>query len=891
MYPGRSYTERSPFFLGGRLKRFIVLFLLLCLIRNVIPAPGSDKRIYRTQRLTGRAPVIDGELDDACWSQGVWTGDFVQQQPNEGEPGTQKTEFKILYDDTGIYAAFRAHDDEPEKMEIRVARRDDFSGDLVGICFDSYYDHRTGYEFILNSSGSKTDLIQMDTGADWFYDTNWDAVWDGETAIGDSGWTAEMRIPFSQLRFARKQEHVWGLHVWRWLHRSAEESQFQLIPLDSQGRVHRFGILEGIHGIPDPRRVELLPYVRGSLNRFQPEADNPFAASGRKEAGGLGLDGRIGLSGNFNLDFTVNPDFGQVEADPSVVNLTAFETFYEEKRPFFMEGKQVFDFDLNGQSLFYSRRIGRAPRISPEPGADEYTDSPEITTILGAAKVTGKTANGWSLGILSSLTSEEKAEISKGAGARKQTVEPLAHYAAARAQRDFAGGNHSLGAIFTAMNRRIGEDHLNVLPRAAYSGGVDATLQWGGRSYFFNAKAVFSHIRGSREAIAGLQNSSVHYYNRTAAAHLEVDSSRTSLSGSGGEIEIGRGGNGRWRFAEEFSWRSPGLDLNEIGYLRQADLIENETRLAYVVTRPAGIFLDYEISLSQANMWSFNRERLGSGWRLFPRARFANFWSMHGYIERSTNRLQTRLLRGGPAMRLPDATSLHLHLLSDSRKRVRFHLGLFRTLYDDAVSDEWSLWPDLMVRATDNLDFSLMPRYSVNRDNWQYVTTAYAGAAARYILGRIDQKTASLTLRLNYYVTPDFSIQYYGQPFISAGHFSDYKRITQPQAERPDLRYQSLAGAGLGIDPGSGDLSVDEDGDGSPDYGFANPSFNFREFRSNLVLRWEYRPGSTLYLVWTHGRSRSVADGGFDFSSDLEHLLDIYPDNVFLIKFNHWFSL
>ena len=873
-----------------------IFFICNIFLLQVLVAVSQEipKRVYPTQPLHTNPPKIDGILDDACWLGDGWTGDFIQQQPNEGEPATQKTEFRILYDNSNLYVAIRAHDNEPEKIDVRASRRDNVEGDCMGICFDSYYDHRTGYEFNLTASGSKSDLIQMDTGANWFVDENWDAVWEGKTAIEDSAWTAEMRIPFSQLRFAKKNEQVWGLHVWRQVNRNGEESHFQLIPLDSQGRVHRFGILKGIRNIPNPRRLELMPYLRGSLDRFKPDAANPFAESGQNWGQGLGLDGRIGLSGNFNLDFTINPDFGQVEADPSVVNLTAFETSYEEKRPFFIEGRQMLDFGLNGQELFYSRRIGHAPGYDLDLMEDEYADVPDNTTILGAAKITGKTPTGWSLGILSSVTSKESADIQSGANSYLETVEPLTNYTVARIQRDFAKGNHSLGAMVTAVNRQLGYDHLNFFPKAAYTGGVDGTMQWGNRTYYINAKGVFSHIRGHREAITQLQQSSVHYFHRTDADHVKFDSSRTTLTGTGGEIEIGKGGNGHWRFEEDVSWRSPGLELNDIGYLRQADLIEQGTEIAYVVNEPTGILNNYEVSVEQNNRWNFNREFLLSDGRLFANVRFKNFWSMHGFIEREQNRIHTRLLRGGPAMRLPNVTGLHYHILSDSRKRVQYNLGLFKSIYNDGISDELSVRPDLNVRALDNLDFSLEPRYTVNRDNWQYITTELmngaSGETPRYILGLIDQKTLSLKIRLNYYVTPDLSIQYYGQPFISAGHYSDFKSITNPKAEKFEDRYLSLSGDKIQVDPETQDIDVDENMDGLQDYRIDNPNFNFREFRSNLVMRWEYKPGSTLYLVWTHGRSQTVANGGFDFYRDMEELFDIFPNNVFLVKFNHWFS-
>jgi len=868
----------------------IVLFSALSLFATEIP-----KRIHHAQPLQSSTPAIDGRLDDACWQGEGWTGDFIQQQPNEGQPGREKTTFKILYDERYVYVAIHCDDRSPKEMEVRFSRRDNFAGDCVGICFDSYNDQRTGYEFNINSGGGKIDLMQMDTGADWFIDYNWDAVWDGKTAIEDSGWAAEMRIPFSQLRFAGKEEQVWGLHVWRWTHRYMEESQFQLIPLDSQGRVHRFGILKGIKEIPSPRRVEFLPYLNGSLKTFEPIAGNPFKESGRKQVWNMGLDGRIGLSGNFNLDFTMNPDFGQVEADPSVVNLTAFETFYDEKRPFFMEGKQVLDFDVAGQPLFYSRRIGQSPHYYPNLQSGEYTDVPDNTTILGAMKVTGKTSTGWTLGLLSSVTAKESAEIRSGSETRDMTVEPLTSYTVARLQRDFNKGNHALGLMLTAVNRSIGEAHLEFLPQAAYTGGIDGTLQWADRTYYINGKAVFSHVTGHEDALARIQQSPVHFFQRTDASHLSFDSTRTQMSGTGGEIEIGKGGNGRWRFEESFTWRSPGLELNDVGFLSYTDLIEQSTEAAYVVNDPVGLLNNYSLSIEQSNLWNFDQVALGQKGELYGSVRFVNFWGVHGFVEGEVNPLQTHLLRGGPAMRLPDALKWHLHLQSDSRKRVQVNLGYFKTNFDDGISSQWEIWPDLHVRATDHIDFSLMPRYSENTDNWQYVTTqdmlVDSESSSRYILGQIDQKTFSLTLRLNYYITPDLSIQYYGQPFVSAGRYSDFKTVADSKAAAQEDRTVALTEDMITIDPETSAYLVDEDGDGFENYQFDNPDFNFREFRSNLVLRWEYKPGSTFYLVWTHGRSNTIPNGAFDFRRDMEDLFDVYANNVLMIKVNHWFSM
>jgi hypothetical protein len=883
-YP--DLISKKGFLLNQRVLFYFLLFLQLFIAQS----QEIPKRVCYAQRLQTDPPEIDGRLNDLCWEGDGWTGNFIQQQPNEGEPGSQKTEFKILYDDRNLYLAIQAYDREVDKIEARASRRDNFAGDVAGACFDSYYDHRTGYEFNVTAGGTKIDLMQLDTGADWFIDLNWDAVWEGKSTIGDSGWSIEIRIPFSQLRFSQKEEQIWGLHVWRWIDRLQEESQFQLIPLDSQGRVHRFGILKGIKNIRNPKRVELLPYLRSSIKKFKPVAENPFTRSGHSWGQGVGIDGRIGLAANYNLDFTINPDFGQVEADPSVVNLTAFETFYEEKRPFFMEGKQLFDFQVAEQPLFYSRRIGRSPGHYPDLEEDEHVDMPDHTTIIGAAKITGKTSSGWSLGILNSITAKESAKIKNG-NSLEETVDPFSNYFVARLQRDFADGNHSLGTIFTAVNRQIGEDHLNFLPKAAYTGGFDATMQWGKRTYYINAKGVFSRIQGDKNAILQLQESSVHNFQRIDAGHVQIDSSRTSLSGTGGEIEIGKGGNGRWRYELGMTWRSPGLELNDCGYLRETDLVEQEIEIAYVVDKPGPILNNYYISLEQYNQWNFNGSYQLTAALLYSFVRFKNFCGMEGYIYREQNRLNTHLLRGGPAIRLPDKTTVYYYTHSDSRKRIQCSIELYKTYYNDGNSYQWHIAPNLYVRESDRLDFSINPGYTVNRDNWQYVKVDSITGNKPYILALINQKTFSLTLRLNYYLTPDLSIQYYGQPFISAGDYKDFKQVTCSKAKNYKNRYNLIDGGKIRVNPETGDINVDEDLNGVRDYWIENPDFNIQEFHSNLVLRWEYKSGSTFYLVWTHGRSQTIINRRFNLFQDLDSLFEMYPDNIFLVKVNHWFSL
>ncbi|MBN1895350.1 carbohydrate binding family 9 domain-containing protein, partial [bacterium] len=689
-------------FNGSRAWMMLMLFPAFLLSGSEIPV----KRRHVARRLPAGPPVVDGKLDDPCWQGSGWTGDFIQQQPDQGAEPSQETRFKILYDDRNLYVAIRAHDREPGKIERRISRRDDFSGDIVGICLDSYFDHRTGFEFNLTAAGVKVDLIPTGGGGTW--DFNWDAVWEGKTAMEDSAWTAEYRIPFSQLRFPEKDEYVWGLHVWRWLHRYQEEDQFQMIPQDAVGTVHLFGELHGLQGISPPRRIELLPYVLAKARTCRREAGNPFR-TGRDGSVYGGLDGKIGLSSNFNLDLTVYPDFGQVEADPSVINLTAFETFYEEKRPFFMEGRDLLDFGLGDDILFYSRRIGHEPSYTPETGEGAFVRMPESTDILAAAKLTGKTRGGLSIGILESVTAPERAEIEESGMRRREGVEPLTNHFVGRLQKEWRRGQTILGGMLTAVNRRMDDVHLRFLNRAAYSGGMDFRQYWDNKTYFMDVKALFSHVRGDPQALLGLQTASRHYFQRPDAGHLALDSSQTHLSGHGGRIQAGRAGNSRIRFDGELEWWSPGLELNDIGYLRSADRIQQEFSMAYVVQDPGRFYQNYEISTEYGNEWSFGRERLRSYAELFASMRFRNFWSLHGLLIREGSLLDTRMLRGGPAFRLPDRWTCHTDLTSDSRRRLVFNTAFFYTRSPDGKTASLESRVGASGRLSDRMELSVKP--------------------------------------------------------------------------------------------------------------------------------------------------------------------------------------
>ncbi len=855
---------------------------------TLIPFDQAYKRIYHTVRLHGNTPVIDGKLEDACWeNEGNWSQNFIQNTPVERAQPTYPTRIKILFDEKNIYFALRAWDPEPDKINRFVGNRDDNSvGDLISVCFDSYHDFRAGTEFNINAGGNKTDLIVTDNLS---VNLNWNAVWEGKTAVNDSSWTVEFRIPLNQLRYNHADTGmVWGLHVRRIVRRIQEVDQWSLIPRKNSGHVYSFGTMAGLEGVRKPRLIEFLPYVSGKLTS-EPQIEGSPYAQGNQWNGNAGIDGKFGI-GDFTMDVTINPDFGQIEADPSVMNLTAFETFYEEKRPFFLEGKHIFDFSADQNMMFYSRRIGHAP--SYHPGVDNvnsFVKEPEFTNIINAIKLTGTTRNGFSVGILQSTTQKETALLTEDSIETKPVVEPLTNFLIARVQKIANKGNTQIGTMFSSTNRLIEEEYLNYLNRNAYTAGVDLLQYTRDRVYYLDFKGMLSYIDGKEEAMVNLQTNALHYYQRPdAASYLGVDSTIRHLSGSGGYLKAGRQGNKRFIFSERVSWWSPGFDLNDAGYLFMADLIENQTKLGYRQTEPKGILRNYTATLSQVNSWNFGGRNTYNDLGGQFVTQFSNFWEVSLTETYIVQELATRLLRGGPSFRLSPYWQNNFLFNTDKSRRVVFMLQNISTISTDGISRRYMIKPSLSFRLGNHFLIKPEFQYVNNTDNFIYVTQKEADAEMQYILALIRQQTYNFTLRLNYNITPDISIQYYGSPFISSGDYSGFKRADDPDARDLDSRTHTFTDSEIAYDEASGDYTVTE---GDKNYSFHNPDFSFREFRSNLVARWEYRKGSTIYLVWENNRSSSDNVYYSSPGENLDGLFGTAPTNVFMVKMSFWLGI
>jgi hypothetical protein len=880
------------------MKRLYLFIPVIFAIATFSFAGEIPKRIYNASKLTTRPPVIDGKFDDPAWLTGEWDDDFIQLQPYQGREPSQKTVFKILYDDNNIYVAIKAFDSAPDSIERRLTPKDDMdmSGDIVGILFDSYHDRRTSFNFMVSAGGVKSDYIMSNDGQN--QDATWDPIWYVKTRITEEGWNAEMRIPLSQLRFSKVVEQVWGLEVARYIYRKQELSLWQLIPNDAPGMVHMFGEMHGISGIKPKKQLEIAPYGVGSYEHYEPEDGNPFR-TGKGFKFNAGVDGKVGLTNNITMDFTVNPDFGQVEADPSQLNLTAYETFYEEKRPFFVEGKNIFNYqlmigdgDMASENLFYSRRIGRRPQGYPSSMQQgDHADIPDATTILGAAKISGKTKNGLSIGILESVTAAEKAEIDHEGERSYETVEPLSNYAVARLQKDYGEGKTSIGGIITSVNRKIDGTSLNYLRSAAYTGGLDFSHSWNNRNYNVSFKTVFSSVFGDTTAMIRTQRSSSHYYQRPDAPHLRLDSSRTSLYGSGGTFNIGKVGGGHWQYMGIFLWKTPGLELNDIGYIRQTDMFGPAVWVGYRMWEPVSVFRKINFNINGWSGWNFGGNFLGNGYGGSFFTQFMNYWTLSAGVFSEVMQTDNNLLRGGPAMRIPGMIGTHVRLGTDERKKLNFSGGTFQQWGFEQYKRTESYSLSLFYRPVSTFQITLTPRYTHGRDDLQYVTEKNMNDDARYLFAHIRQQVVEMSIRLSFSILPNLNIQFWGQPFIASGKYDKFKYITDPKADLFTDRYHLYTGNEISYDEDNHVYLVDENGDASPDYYFLNPDFNYKSFKSNLVLRWEFVPGSNLYLVWSQNRNDYDPDGGMELGSDLKDLAGAYPYNIFLIKFSYRFIL
>jgi hypothetical protein len=847
---------------GIRIIGVAALLLALTAAAQAAAPASAGNRVAAVRIDAASAARLTGHLAEDVLASAPAISDFVQREPNEGASPSFRTEAHVLYDDNALYVCVHAYDSEPSKITGILTRRDtDSPSDWVGVAIDSYHDHRTAYEFAVNPAGVKVDKYRFNDGNE---DSSWDAVWDVKVTTDDKGWRAEFRIPFSQLRFDPTRAGTFGLALYRRVGRLSETSTWPLLSKGAAGVVSSFGDLTGLELTRSPKRLEVVPYAVAQLTTEEPEAGNPFEK--RSDPGAsFGADVKFALTPGLTFTGAINPDFGQVEADPAVVNLTAFETFYNERRPFFVEGSGIFRFDLtcnDGQctGLFYSRRIGRQPHVDPDISDEGYTSLPAQTTILGAGKLTGRVGS-FSIGALNATTREETGQIADGGRRSTQVVEPLTNYSVVRTTREFQNRS-SLGFMFTATNRRLTPDVSSLLPGQAYTGGVDWDARFKER-YSLNGYWAGSTVRGSAEAIDELQTDNVHSFQRPDAGHVREDPTRTSLNGHSGQLYLSKIAGDHLRFSTGASYRTPGFEINDLGFLKRADEITSSAWVQWRQEKPSKHLRSYWLNFNQWSGWNFDGDRLYQGGNVNVHVLTRNNTGLSaGYnIERQS--FDDLLTRGGPGGLVNGSRSGWFMFNSDDRRAVQYTHGLAvgaRTDGSRIVMFE----PGVRVRPTAALSISGSLSFTRNIDDAQWVEEVESDRD-HYVFAHLDQTTVGIVTRINYTITPTLSIQIYAQPFVSAGAYSSFKQLTNGRAANYKDRYAPFAHAD-------------------------NPDFNYKSFRTTNVLRWEYRPGSTLFVVWQQGREVESEYGDFRFGRDFGRVFGLPARNVLLVKMAHWLN-
>ncbi len=834
--------------------------------------------------------VVDGRLDDEAWQQAERARDFVQALPDGGAAATQPSEARVLFDAAALYVGMRLDDAAPDSIVAPLGRRDLVGySDWAHVILDSYNDKRTAFRFAVNPAGVKRDGYI--TGDQEFNeDLGWDAVWDAAVSRDSLGWTAEFRIPLSQLRFSAGEGAEWGIQFARDLARRSERSSWSPSMPDLGGFVSRFGTLRGVQPPARLRRVEAMPFSAVELTHAAVRPGDPFF---RQDATAprLGIDFKLGVTSDLTLTGTLSPDFGQVEADPSIVNLSGVENFFAERRPFFTEGSDIFLQPISAQGwvsgqdqLFYSRRIGRAPQGSL-PDAAEFREAARDTRLLGALKLSGKTATGWSIGVLSSLADEMSVRWADTSLTSSRTVvEPMTHYGVARIAKDIAGGEGTLGMILTATDRRLANTGLDALRDAAYVGGLTARRRFAGRQWTIEGTLIGSQVRGSRAAMIATQRNITHGFQRPDAPYLRVDSSANSLAGAAASLSVAKQAGGRWRMGVAGSLKTPGFEANDLGFVPRADVIHAGGWLGFVDFRAGARTRSRSVWLNTFHQTTTSGERTLAGAILYAQAQLRSFETVMAEARVDAPALSTQLLRGGPAFLVPRRASLWLRVESDPRRRVSGAINHF--YLRSPGTDGWvhNIAPTLTVRPSTRTDLSVGPFLSRNRNPWQYVATRSAGGATRYIVGDLKQVTTSLTARLDYAFTPGLTVQLHAQPFLAAGRYAGLSAVASPRAAHWGDRLARFSGADR-TTLADGRIRL---GQGAQAVIIDDPDFSVGEFRSNAVLRWEYRPSSTLFVVWSQRRDAAGELGEFDLTRQTGALFGDGGTNVVTVKWSHW---
>lgn len=790
----------------------------LCAITATSTASGESRAVAEITKIATDSIEVDGSAGEVGWSKLPWAAGFVQQVPQPGEPASETTRFKVAHDDGAIYFFIEALDSQPEKIVGQLTRRDvESASDWVHVWIDSFDAGHTAFRFSVNAAGVKLDA-RLDEGLEDDFD--WNAIWDAAVRTSSTGWSAELRIPFSELRYTEGHPS-WRLEVGRELLRKNEKSFFSPVPSGAGRFMQHFGLLRGAETIPSVIDASLVPYVSGSIFHLDGETGQKFTAGG---------DGRLGLGSALVLELTVNPDFAQVEADPSTLNLTATETFFTEKRPFFVAGKDVLSFgigygdgDLGLNTLFYSRRIG-------------------TERVYGAAKLIGKSTAGWSVGALDAVVGGTDGE-------------PLANSAVVRATQEIDSGNTRFGFIATHLYRDLqGEEIDERLERAA-AFGVDLDQRAG--DYRLQLRFYGSNVGGSPDAVARTQRSFGHNFARPDARHLSFDPTREALTGWGTTMVVEKNDGKYIRGAIGTQILSPELEVNPLGYLPFSDRQLVFLWLQFREDDPGSFYQNYQFNLNLSATQTFGEELVGSGGNINGSIVTSFWWEFFFGGGHDRAFLDTSILRGGPALHIEPSSYGWIGFQSDTRKSISalFEIGGTTGIRDS--TNRWYIYLRATLKPTSWLDFQLQPEYSHSN----YGSFYYDTLGENPIIGHLERDTIIFSLRANWTINTDLSVQLYASPYLTSGNYSRYRDVSSPRATNAEERYTAR------------DLPEDR--------------FTFDQVRANLVVRWEYALGSTVYAVWSHGQTLEENTGERTPFDDFGALFSAASDDVVLVKVAH----
>ncbi|MCM2271273.1 MAG: carbohydrate binding family 9 domain-containing protein [candidate division Zixibacteria bacterium] len=861
---------------------------------SAIPADSpvgqrSHKQI-KAIRVSGSSPRVDGRLDDPVWTLASFASDFLQKDPTEGAPPTDQTEVAVIFDDNGLYVGAKLYCNDTQKLKLHLDRRDNQGpSEQFIVSIDSYRDKQTAYGFGVNTAGVRFDRYNTEDN-EFNRDYSFNPVWHAETSVDEHAWYVEMFIPFSQLRFNDQAQQVWGINFNRWIPDRNEDVFWIYVPKNETGWSSRFGELVGIDGVKPSRRIELMPYAAGDANFLgQVPSGNPFIDRSDYRGRG-GADLKVGLGPNLTLDATFNPDFGQVEADPAVVNLSAFETIFDERRPFFTEGNQL----LNGPGqggYFYSRRIGASPRGW---GNGDYWDAPRNTSILGATKLTGRLSSGTSVGLLTALTQKENAQnyLVDSDSTYETAVEPQTLYGVGRVQQEFGANKSTVGFMLTGVHRDLDKGSFldSLFRRQAITGGADWRLRSHGGQYELFGMVGFSDVRGSQYSIYRTQRSSVHYYQRPDIDWVQLDPTRTSLTGYRGLLQLSKRSGTHWLWSVFGSTKTPGLELNDIGAQGTADDYNTSGSLTYRETKPTKWFRQYSIDLFANSNWNYGGIRQFAEVGAELNVTWHNFWQTFFNINHQITGQSDAKTWGGPSMQNEAGLSLNAGFNNSFAAKTQYRLRGFYGV-DELEGYIYGFAGKISTRVGTRWQFSLEPFYSREDQPRQYVTTVTSAGGgegtygSRYVFSRLSASTLRLQVRMNYYFSPNLSLEVYAEPFAAGGRFYDHGELVAASGhairQYTDIQL-------MGSDPQSRYHHVNDNG---TEFDIPYRDFGERSFRSNIVLRWEFQPGSTLYAVWQRNLSEERENGRIVRPGSIFDSFGASGEDFVALKIAYWIPL